>query len=59
MAGKLVLTIRENDWFVVGDAVIKIERIKGPAAKVSIQAPKSIKILRGKLVEEQRDADKM
>jgi len=50
MAGKLVLTIRENDWFVVGDAIIKIERISGVAAKVSIRAPKDVKILRGKLI---------
>lgn len=50
MAGKLVLTIRENDWFAVGDAIVKIERINGVAAKVSIRAPKDVKVLRGKLI---------
>lgn len=51
MAGKLAITVWENDWFTVGEAIVKIEKIRGKACKVTIQAPRDVKILRAKVIE--------
>jgi carbon storage regulator len=61
MAGKLVLQIREKEWILIGsDIIVTIERIQGNRTSVSVAAPKDVKILRGKLVEEQqRDGSEM
>jgi len=46
----LKITRREGESFRVGNNIIvTIEKIKGGAAKVSIDAPKSQKILRSEL----------
>lgn len=60
-AGKLVLQVREGEWILIGeDIVVTLERIQGARTSISVAAPKDVKILRGKLVEEQqRDANEM
>jgi len=56
MAGKLVLQVREGEYILIGrDIIVTLERIQGARTSISIEAPKEVKILRGKLVEEQRD----
>ena len=56
MAGKLVLQVREGEYVLIGsDIIVTLERIQGARTSISIEAPKEVKILRGKLVEEQKD----
>ena len=59
MAGKLAITVWENDWFTVGEAIVKIEKICGKACRVTIQAPKEIKVLRAKVIERERHNESM
>lgn len=59
MAGKLAITVWENDWFTVGEAIVKIEKIRGKACRVTIQAPKEIKVLRAKVIERERHNESM
>ena len=51
----LMLTLREGDYFVVGEDVkISYERCEGKdKVYIGIDAPKSVSVLRGKLYEEQ------
>jgi carbon storage regulator CsrA len=60
-AGKLVLQVREGEWILIGsEIIVTLERIQGARTSISVAAPKDVKILRGKLVEEQqRDANEM
>jgi|688.fasta_scaffold429204_3 sRNA-binding carbon storage regulator CsrA len=60
-AGKLVLQIREGEWILIGsEIIVTLERIQGARTSISVAAPKDVKILRGKLVEEQqRDGSEM
>jgi len=52
MAGKLVLQIKEKEWFLIGsDIIVTVERVRGCHVKVSVSAPEEIKILRGTLIE--------
>ena len=56
MAGKLVLQVREGEYILIGsDIIVTLERLQSNRTSISIEAPKDVKILRGKLVEEQRD----
>jgi carbon storage regulator CsrA len=61
MAGKLVLQVREGEWILIGsEIIVTLERIQGARTSISVAAPKDVKILRGKLVEEQqRDGSEM
>jgi len=61
VAGRLVLQVREGEWILIGkDIVVTLERIQGARTSISVAAPKEVKILRGKLVEEQhRDGNEM
>lgn len=55
MAGKLVLQVREGEWILIGsDIVITLERLQGTRTSISIEAPKDVKILRGTLIEKDR-----
>jgi carbon storage regulator CsrA len=60
-AGKLVLQVREGEWILIGsEIIVTLERIQGARTSISVAAPKDVKILRGKLVEEQqRDGSEM
>lgn len=58
MAGKLVLQVREGEWILIGsDIVITLERLQGTRTSISIEAPKDVKILRGTLVEKDRQSE--
>ncbi|NVK31279.1 MAG: carbon storage regulator [Gammaproteobacteria bacterium] len=47
----LTLTIKDNETLHIGDDIkIVIKRANGATSKVSIEAPKAVKILRDKLV---------
>ena len=59
MAGKLAITVWENDWFTVGEAIVRIEKIRGKACRVTIQAPKEIKVLRAKVIEREKRNESM
>lgn len=59
MAGKLAITVWENDWFTVGEAIVKIEKIRGKSCRVTIQAPKEIKVLRAKVIEREKRNESM
>ena len=55
MAGKLVLQVREGEYILIGsDIVVTLERLQGTRTSISIEAPKDVKILRGTLVEKDR-----
>ena len=55
MAGKLVLQVREGEWILIGsDIVVTLERLQGTRTSISIEAPKDVKILRGTLIEKDR-----
>ena len=56
MPGKLALTLHKRGWLQIGDAILTIEDVRGSMVKVTVQAPKEIKILRDKVIErEKRD----
>lgn len=47
----LVLSRRPGEWIQIGtDVVVKVESIGGGRTKLSIEAPREQKILRGELV---------
>lgn len=48
----LVLSRKAGETIVIGDGIaIRVERINGNTVRVAIDAPKSVKVLRGELVE--------
>lgn len=48
--GKLVISRRIYESFTIGDNVtVTVEDIRGGQARISIEAPKSVKILRSEL----------
>lgn len=50
--GKLVITRKPGESFVIGDSItVTIESIDKKKARVSIQAPRELTILRTELVE--------
>ena len=56
----LVLTRREGERIVVGDRnnpdlVITITKVRGNRAKVSIEADESLPLIRGELIDRERD----
>lgn len=58
MAGKLVLQVREGEYILIGsDIVVTLERLQGTRTSISIEAPKDVKILRGTLVEKDRQSE--
>jgi sRNA-binding carbon storage regulator CsrA len=57
MAGKLVLGMQEGNWVQVGESIIMLEEICGNRIRISIQAPKHIRVLRDRVVEKQRKKD--
>ena len=55
MAGKLVLQVREGEYILIGsDIIVTLERLQSNRTSISIEAPKDVKILRGTLVEKDR-----
>jgi len=53
----LVLTRRQGDWIRVGeDIVIKVTRIDAGKVRIGIDAPKSVRIVRGELEEREEEA---
>ena len=58
MAGKLVLQVREGEYILIGsDIVVTLERLQSTRTSISIEAPKDVKILRGTLVEKDRQSE--
>ena len=58
MAGKLVLQVREGEYILIGsDIVVTLERLQSTRKSISIEAPKDVKILRGTLVEKDRQSE--
>ena len=56
MAGKLVLQVREKEYILIGsDIVVTLERLRGNRTSISIQAPSDVKVLRGTLVEREKN----
>lgn len=48
----LVLSRKENETIQIGDNIeIRILEVKGDTVRIGIEAPKSIEILRGELVQ--------
>ncbi|GKV69405.1 carbon storage regulator [Sporosarcina sp. NCCP-2716] len=48
----LVLSRRPNESIKIGDDIeLKIIEVKGDTVRIGIEAPKSVEILRGELVE--------
>lgn len=45
----LVITRREREGFWVGDAFVRINSVRGNKVKVSIEAPRDIRVRRGEL----------
>lgn len=54
-SGVLVLTLKYGESIQVGDAEIRIRKGQGQQIKISIKAPKEMKVLRSKLLEEKED----
>lgn len=55
MAGKLVLQVREGEYILIGsDIIVTLERLQSNRTSISVEAPKDVKILRGTLVEKDR-----
>ena len=56
MAGKLVLQVREKEYILIGsDIVVTLERLQGTRTSISIQAPKDVRVLRGTVIERERE----
>jgi carbon storage regulator len=57
----LVLRVRRGEFLRIGDDIdVVVDRFKGNAVVIGVEAPPHIKVLRGKLVPDsavQRDAD--
>ncbi len=47
----LVLSRKQSQTIVIGNAVVTIESIRGGTVKISIQAPQECKIRRGELID--------
>ena len=48
----LVITRKENESFRIGTGVVvTVQKVKGKAVRVSVEAPKEVLILRGELVD--------
>lgn len=54
MSGRLCITVMEGGWFQVGDAIIRIDEVRGSRVDVVVEAPKDIKVLRDKVIERER-----
>ena len=54
MSGRLCITVMEGGWFQIGDAIVRIDEVRGSRVDVIVEAPKSIKVLRDKVVERER-----
>lgn len=57
MPGKLCLTLRRQSWIKIGDAILTIERVTGGTIKVTIEAPKEVKVLRDKVIQRIKEND--
>lgn len=55
MSGRLCITVMEGGWFQVGDAIIRIDEVRGSRVDVIVEAPKDIKVLRDKVIERERN----
>ena len=55
----LVLTRKEDEYFMIGDSIKVVVTTCAGTVKLGISAPKDVKILRGELcdAEEQDDAE--
>lgn len=51
----LILSRKQNEAVRIGDAVIRIGRIKGNSVRIAIEAPRSTRIVRCEL--ERKDAE--
>jgi len=47
----LVLSRRVNETIIVGEVVFKVVEIRGGKARVAVEAPQHVHIVRGELVE--------
>lgn len=47
----LVLSRRSEEVILIGDAIVKVLKIRGRVAQIGIQAPESMRILRAECVE--------
>ena len=57
MPGKLCLTLRRQSWIKIGDAILTVERVAGGTIKVTIEAPKEVKVLRDKVIQRMKADD--
>jgi sRNA-binding carbon storage regulator CsrA len=55
--GRLVVTIEEGQYVKIGDTILTVSKVKGKSAKLAIQAPKEVKVLRGTLIEKESSKD--
>jgi len=55
----LILSRKEREEIHVGEAVIRIHRIKGKTVAVGIDAPRNIRIVRGELPRKEPPADEL
>lgn len=53
----LVLTRKAGQEVQVADAVIRVEKIQGNRVRLSIDAPPSVQVLRGELLQRKDDTD--
>jgi carbon storage regulator len=54
----LVLTRREGETIKIADNItVTLQRIKGNAVRVSVEAPREVKVLRGELEPKPRPGD--
>jgi len=44
----------EGGWFQIGDAIVRIDEVRGSRVDVVVEAPKNIRVLRDKVIERER-----
>lgn len=54
MSGRLCITVMEGGWFQVGEAIVRIDDVRGSRVDVVVEAPRHVKVLRDKVVERER-----
>jgi sRNA-binding carbon storage regulator CsrA len=54
MSGRLCITVMEGGWLQIGDAIVRIDEVRGSRVDVVVEAPKNIKVLRDKVIERER-----
>lgn len=47
----LVLSRKKDQTLIVGDAVLTVSRLDGNRVRIAIDAPKTVKVLRGEIAQ--------